>query len=581
MMTIPRFFASLLLALLPMAGCVGELDIKPDQQPTNDNWWTTPEQFASASASFYPYLAGFNPSQNFQQPYNLENDQYSDLAVTRAGLTTFSQGTYLPQNAMASWTQAYAQLRNINNLLERAKTYPGNPADIQQEVGEASFFRAYVYFRLLLYYGRVPLISGTLTTTSPELFGPRASREATVDFILTDLATASRLLPLESAMGSSAAGRVGRLGALAFASRVGLFEGTWQKFRGNATRAHDLLGQAIAAADQVMRSNQFQLFTPLADSSYKYLFILENQRSNPGGYTKADNHEYIVVNRYDFNLRRVNYNLSQATPGVPTQKLAGLYLCTDGLPVDKSPLFRGYATKASEFANREPRLRNTIRVPGRRYWDHGALNARYALDGSFTNNPGVALVPLPSSTPTGYVNNKFCTERAITPNQEGYDFPIIRSAEVLLNYAEALFESQDFINDQDLNRSLNVVRTSPRVRLPALTTAFVAANGLNMRTEIRRERTVELAFEGQRYLDLLRWKTAETEIPQSLLGVKVAGTEYGTDPAWQALAARQENGFIVVDPGSGRRFDPSRNYLLPLPLAELGINPQLEQNPGW
>ncbi|QDA61641.1 RagB/SusD family nutrient uptake outer membrane protein [Hymenobacter jejuensis] len=575
-------YALLLAALwLGTASCVNDLDIRPEQQPADDAWWTTPEQFRSASASFYFYLAGFNPAQDFQQPYNLENDQYSDLAVSKATLTTFSQGVYLPQNAMASWTRAYAQLRNINNLLEKAQAYQGDATDIQQAVGEAYFFRAYVYFRLLFYYGRVPLITSTLTTDSPVLFGPRASREATVELILGDLTKAADKLGAESAMGANDAGRVGRLGALAFRSRVCLYEGTWQKFRGNAARANLLLDQAMEAADQVISSNQYRLFTPLADSSYKYLFILENQRSNPGGYTKADNHEYILANRYDYSVRQLGYNLSQATPGAPTQKLASLYLCTDGLPVNRSPLFRGYATKTTEFANREPRLRNTIRIPGHRYWDHGSGNGRYALDGSLTGNAGLLYMPVPNVTPTGYTNNKFCTERAIISNQEGYDFPVIRYAEVLLNYAEAVFERQGAISDAALNRSLNVLRTSPRVGLPALTNGFVAAYGLDMRTEIRRERTVELAFEGFRFFDLFRWKTAETEIPQSLLGIKINGTEYATDPSWQGYASRLENGFLVADPAAGRRFDPSRNYQLPLPLGELIVNPQLEQNPGW
>jgi hypothetical protein len=120
--------------------------------------------------------------------------------------------------------------------------------------------------------------------------------------------------------------------------------------------------------------------------------------------------------------------------------------------------------------------------------------------------------------------------------------------------------------------------------MPALTNAFVTANGLDMLTEIRRERTVELAFEGFRRDDLRRWKIAETVLPQALRGVKFVGTEY--QAKYPDLKPGEDiqvdaNGFIVAEPAASRQFQ-AKNYLDPLPLQQIQLsNGTLTQNPGW
>jgi hypothetical protein len=188
-----------------------------------------------------------------------------------------------------------------------------------------------------------------------------------------------------------------------------------------------------------------------------------------------------------------------------------------------------------------------------------------------------------NATHTGYMIRKFLDETIDAATFQGaYDFKEFRYAETLLILAEALYEQNGQISDQDLDRTINVVRS--RVNMPALTNAFVTTNGLNMLNEIRRERTVELAFEGYRRDDLRRWKTAETVLPQALKGVKFTGTEYqqrypdlhiGTD------IQVDENGFIVAEPAGARAFLP-KHYLDPLPLQQIQLSRgTLAQNPGW
>lgn len=120
--------------------------------------------------------------------------------------------------------------------------------------------------------------------------------------------------------------------------------------------------------------------------------------------------------------------------------------------------------------------------------------------------------------------------------------------------------------------------------MPALTNAFVTTNGLDMLTEIRRERTIELAFEGFRRDDLRRWKAAEVTMPQAIKGVKFVGTEYQTRyPNLQPGVDIQvdADGFIVAGPASARKFMP-KHYLDPLPLQQVQLSKgTLVQNTGW
>ena len=257
---------------------------------------------------------------------------------------------------------------------------------------------------------------------------------------------------------------------------------------------------------------------------------------------------------------------------VPTKNLADMYLATDGHPITQSPLFQGYNTLTSEFQNRDPRMSMTFIVPGSTiFFEGGLMQPTYP---GFTGS---------NATHTGYMIRKFLDETLeATQFQGAYDFKEFRYAEVLLILAEALYEQNGQISDQDLDRTINVIRS--RVNMPALTNSFVSTNGLNMLDEIRRERTVELAFEGYRRDDLRRWKTAETVLPQALKGVKFIGTEYQQRyPDLQVGSDIQVdgNGFIVAEPSGARTFLP-KHYLDPLPLQQIQLSKgTLTQNPGW
>jgi hypothetical protein len=173
----------------------------------------------------------------------------------------------------------------------------------------------------------------------------------------------------------------------------------------------------------------------------------------------------------------------------------------------------------------------------------------------------------------------FSTVDQTITNAATTDRILIRYAEVLLILAEAKYELNGSISDADLNLTVNALRT--RVGFtPKLTNAFVTANNLSMREEIRRERSVELAMEGFRYDDLIRWKIAETVLPKELLGAKFIAAEWvGTSPGSLNLNADK---VLIVETAATRTFRPDRDYLYPVPINEISLsNGNVVQNPNW
>ena len=566
-----------LKAILVMAlGCLTYscLDLDPKDQIADGNYWQEASDFKLFANQFYGWTRDFSNSV-YDAPHS---DKRSDLILDKSGTNVYSNGTNSIPTGDNNYTDNYNRIRRTNILLQKAESY-GNQSDIEQYIGEAKFFRAYCYFELLQLYGDVIITKKPLDVTGPEMKVARNDRSEVVDFMIQDLKDAAGQLPLTSAVEN---GRVGSEGAWAFLSRVALYEGTWQKFRGNEARGKELLDVAAKAAKEVINSKKFSLYTPaiLGDSAQKYMFILEDVKSNPAGLLKASNTEYIFSRRHDETLNPIGKNITKeclANAQQIAQKFAALYLCQDGLPIEKSSLylFKTDGIIAHEYQNRDNRMLYTLCVPGGYYWSNENSRVNWTSDAA--DKASASIKGYSPASGSGYANQKWAAERKVQTNSEGYDYPVIRYAEVLLNYAEAVYERDDAISDDDLNISLNLVRNRINKSMPKLSNNLVTANGLNMREEIRRERTVELFNEGFRIDDLKRWKTAETEMPKDFLGIKWTGTEYATK--WPNVSyAKNSDGYIILE--TGRKWE-SKHYLYPLPTDQLQLNPNLKQNPGW
>src|SRR6218665_238453 len=549
---------SVLLLISLLSGCKKQLDLVSKENVTDATFWRTPNDFKLAANQLYQGLDKFG-----------EEDTESDIAFNVPN--SISNGNLQLSATSDTWNTSYSNIRNCNKLIEKAASFADR--NIKTYGAEAKFFRVWYYWKIMRIYGGVPLITKVLDAGDPELFAPRATQAQTADLILKDLDEGKNDLPLNAALSSADIGRITSGAALALSARVALYEGTWEKYRGEPS-ANKYIDAALASSKAVMSSGKYELYAGSGAESYRYLFLEKGD----------DSKESILDRRYARNILGHDAPYMYDQDGYnPTKKLADMYLDKNGLPITANgSVFHGYATMTSEFEDRDPRMTMTMIIPGT------LTNRVFSPVNKIANYPDK-----PQRNPnTGYILYKYMSEDPVANNsgrmgdQSMFDFDrrLIRFAEVLLIYAEAVFEKNGSITDGELDDSINMLRA--RARMPRLTNSFVAANnGLHMLTEIRRERTVELALEGFRYDDLRRWKTAETELAQDIKGIQVKESDWRNYPLYKDAryqSKADDKGFLIVE--SGRKFNPAKNYLQPLPTKEVAFYAtsgySLSQNPG-
>ena len=550
------------------------MDLEPLSDLGDNLVWDNAANFQLFANQFYSWPHDFDRAVS-DEPHS---DYRSDL-VAGSSMNVYSQGTNAIPATDANYTKLYKRIYYTNLLLKNAESFDV-PADIIVPVAEAKFFRAYSHFELVQLYGDAIILTEPLDLDSEKLYGRRNDRGEVIDQVIKDLKDAVGGLPETS----SEAGRLNKYIAYAMLSRVALYEGTWQKFHtngkdatSNTSRSTELLTIAKDAANEVIKGGKYQLFynEKLGNESYRYMFTLEDgAQCNPANLSKSDNTEYIFVKRHR-NGDKTAWNLTHgmvANACYVTRKLANMYLCSDGLPIGKSSKFQQYAGVTDEFQNRDNRMGNNMLYHGQQYWNNDGKWRTTWTDADLTSSLTANV-----RSGSGYQNRKWGTERQVEDYYESYDFPVIRYAEVLLNYAEAVYELNGTITDSELDYSLNKVRLRVNPSMPKLSSTLVSANNLSMREEIRRERTVELVLEGFRIDDLKRWATAPDEMPQDMLGIQVTGTWFETNWTDHKRSLSSDGCLILY---SDRTWN-DKLYLYPLPSDQLQLNPQLEQNPGW
>lgn len=534
-----KYIISTCLLFIGMTAC--DVERLPETSISDATFWRSETDLIAATNYLYTFLPGFTTE-----------DVWSDDAI---GLTSngISDGSRLAPATDGNYNTPYQLIRAANNIIEKAPRASANTSEaiIDRYVAVARFFRAWGYFSLVQKYGDVPLITKILEDTSPELTAPASPRAEIIDLIYQDLDFAAAKLQTISALGAANFGRISNTGALALKARVALFEGTRSKYH-NYGDAKKHLSLAVAAAKAVIDSKQHSLF-----ANYFNLFQYEGEG--------LQNKENIIVRQYGVSLtdRVLTHTYYRGTiengNKNPTKSLVDSYLMADGLPITKSSLYKAPVKSTDVFVNRDDRLSQTVMKAGDPY-----IFTKKVFD--------VAVLVFQK---TGFCFRKFSNIDDWNNQASTIDRPLLRYAEVLLTYAEAKYELDGSISDADLDLAINPLRA--RGKIAKLTNAFVTANGLNMRDEIRRERRVELAQEGHRYWDLIRWKTAEIELPKPVLGNYFFKTEFGT----ATTVNLTPDNYILVTAANFRKFDPAKDYLWPLPLNEISLNPNLKQNPNW
>ncbi|NQX40818.1 Starch-binding associating with outer membrane [Pedobacter steynii] len=558
--------------LLLIAGCRKNLDQTPQTTLSDDGFWKTTSDLGQAANYLYTFLPGFtgdlsgNPT-----PYQ---DNYSDDAYG-TGSQGIGDGARIAPASAGEWTNAYRLIRAANNLIEKAPGVTGDAATINRFIAEARFFRAHAYFELVKRYGDVPYLDRTIANADDQaLYTPRTARQTVINHIYADLDFVAANCPAADVQPAADYGRITRSAALAYKSRVALFAGTWDKYRSLPTATSNLQIAYDASKLVITESKHSLYYAPGADAADSYYYEFQynggaagNPITNTFGpqvnYTYATNKENILVKNYGQNasnniISHGYLRLAEQGTIAPTKALVDAYPMKDGTPYVPiaSP-----ASSLEEYQNRDPRMRQTIFNKSLPY---------PSITGIVTYLPAIS-----------YRMRKYFTFGDWFRQQSYVNYNVIRYSEVLLNYAEAAYEL-NVIAPADIDNTINKIRRRATGNVNGDPTILAelpnTTAGPALLAAIRNERRIELAFEGFRYWDLLRWKTAETVLPQAILSRKYIASENpsGTVPP------RDPNGFVVAQASANRKFNLSRDYLWPIPTAQVALsNGTLVQNPNW
>ena len=548
-------YTAMIGLLLGATGCKKDfLDRYPLDEISDENYWKTEEQLKLAANGTYAYLKGKNS-------IDLENLGDNTIWPSVTNFQQISTGNY--ENDLGSinseWVTPYDGIRRCNHFLENYQRATAVREEVRERyAGEVRFVRAYLYWYLTQFYGDVQLITKTLVPTDPEIYGTRQPKAEVVDFILDELSAASQVLPVTYTSKATDYGRITKGAALALKARVALFN---EKF--------DVAEQA---AKEVMDLGIYELYNNGDPSrSYYELFTYAGQQS-----VNDANKETILARVYVpeisvHNLSREIQVPDQAIRWNPTKSLVDSYLMIDGMPINKSPL---YDVNSYEeiFEQRDPRMTQTVLAPGYEWGgkDDGDANN---LPNTIFNLPKFKSDKKGAVTVTGYYFTKYAEISTVgVVGKDENDIILIRYAEVLLTYAEAKLE-QGTLTQDDIDMTINLLRD--RVGMHRMNITELNDWGMDLREEIRRERRVELALEGLRSFDILRWKQGHL-LAEDVKGIK---KEWAPVQSEVTNVATDSEGYIIFN--TNRTFVDPKHYLWPIPLRQLERNPNLGQNPGW
>ena len=586
---------SFIALLSGTAGCSDMLDQYPLDAISPETYYNNADELRSATNQFYGMFpgaaSGYTESADVVCTFNLPAEVQGIRTVPTSG---------------GGWNWEY--LRAVNFYLSHSVRC--DDVDAREHFdGIARFFRASFYFEKVKRFGEVPWFDRELSSTDPELFRPRDSRDFIMDKILDDLTYAINNISDKKDLYN-----VTHWTALALKSRICLFEGTYRKYHG--IPGYEKFLDECATASKLFIDNAPYAIYKTGAQPYRDLFSSMN----------AIEEEVILARDYDRAqnvMHEANANTLSPTYGRPgmNKKIVNSYLMTNGDRFTDQP---GYETMQyyDEMQNRDPRLTQTVVGPG-----YMRINSTTVSSPNF------------GASTTGYQITKWVTDAS----GDGYlgssnDYILFRAAEVYLNYAEAKAELGTLTQD-DLKISIKKIRdrvgmpnidmdaanANPDPYLCALESGYQNVTGPNKGVilEIRRERTIELLLEGFRYYDIIRWKEGKI-FEQPYKGMYFPGLTKGSGenrydvfdmndgtvgdkekvdiciytgkkPSVKNIRKFYKLGdeFVLTDGDKGniichdiekepRQWREDRDYLYPIPTQErLLSNGTLSQNPNW
>lgn len=580
--------AGLLLATaVSFSSCDDFLTRDPQDTVTDvPSFWNNEENLRTSFLDYYTYFfpgyqSGWNRADNFAET-NVA-DWTDDNAQEVATLFT----KVAPTTDAANWD--FEKIRNMNLLLSRIQSSSLGEEAKNHWSGVARLFRAMEYAKLVQKFGDVPYYDAVVGSTDNEqLYRARDPRTTVMDKVNEDLAFACANIRVNDGTKGLT---VNRAVAQGFASRIMLFEGTWQKYHANNTaKAAEYLKAAKDYAAALMQTNAYSIAP-----SYKSLTTSEDLAGNP---------EIIMYRSYVENVvmhSLMSFQNTEHEMSSPSRSFVDAFLTKNGLPIHQAGN-TDYKGKeyAKEIQNRDPRLADNIdEESGLRL---NGVAAVYAASGYYANR---------------YVNKDLINKPGGMSSTNTTDAPVMKLNEVMLNYIEAAAElaelGQYTLTQADFDKTINAIRDRQSTQMPHLTLAGNAlkVNGVEINDpdrdatvkpiiwEIRRERRVELAYEGLRFNDLRRWGKLEyadmTKNKKLNMGAWINKADYPENAeALAKITLCDENGNIVtgnegyimpITEVAKMRVMADKDYLYPIPVDQITMYEnhgfKLTQNPGW
>lgn len=528
------FTYAILMATLT-SSCVG-LDTLPYDRETDQTFWVNdPNAALSTLNTCYTYLGSMDEM--------MYSDAMTDNAYTKQpndytqniGNGTFSTADPYVRNV---WNNRYAGIRACNMLIENIDRVSGLQAELKQRyMDEAITIRAYLYYDLYTRFGAVPYFTHVISIAESQSL-PRTEKATVVQNVIDDLnaVVTRKALPLKYEQDDR--GRITLGAAKSILAKVYLFENKWDKVK--------------QITGDIIESKVYSLFP-----NYSGLFEINNEY----------NSEVILDIQYRPSTREHHTMYSFLPPSLggysqlsPLQELVDSYLMLNGKTI--SDPTSGYDSN-KPFENRDPRLKATVMYTGNDYLKADGSKVTINCEpGAEKDGYGYSS----NCTATGYYIKKYWDNTYRADLQSGLNPILCRYADILLMYAEASAELGQF-DEQVWDMTIRPIRARAGF---TETTALNFPSG-KQKAElidiIRNERRCELALEGQRRNDIIRWKIAEKVLNGWCHGI--------TDPQ---STVNTDNGHIRIEK---REFKANKHYLWPIPQAERDLNKNLTQNENW
>lgn len=510
-------WTAILSVLLLTASCRKFLDKSPLDTPSMETFWKTTDQAKMWVNNLYNSLGGVEETLY---------EAFSDNAYGRAGngANNIANGAYETIDSRVAGEWSYNYIRLCLQFFENIDRVPGiTPAQKNELTGQVKFILAYRYYKLMTFFRDVPLVTSPLPAEDADM--AKSSKADVLTYVMQQLNDAITMLP--SSWPAADAGRATKGAALALKARIQLYNNQWT--------------DAAATAETLIASKVYSLHP-----RFNELFL--TTFNNKTKETILARQYAAVANTHDINLRYAPVQFNGQSLILPNADLEAAFEMKDGLPKSLSPLW----DPTHPFDNRDPRYAVTF------LWHGQNLNGQVLdLAGSEKNFAFTYLY-----------YRKYIAEFKDRVRPSNVNWILFRYAEVLLTYAEAKNEATG--PDESVYAAIDSVRL--RAGMPAVDRVRYSSQA-TLRELIRNERRVELAGEGLRYFDIIRWRIAQTVLNKTVKSMDLSQWVDGPKSGGQPVLVEKN---VQV-----RVFNPARNYVWPIPQTAIDRSKLLVQHDEW